>query len=233
MANFSIRQALGASWGSAKKHWPVWLLASFIYTVTSLPQQIVDFPSQEFSGKGSVWALVGGLLLLLFTPGMTQNGLVAARKGSPTNNLLIQRINLTGKFLIFYLLYMLIVGLGLILLIIPGLYFAVRYVLTPYILLDNPKMGVAEAMQLSTSLTKGKILRLIGALFIVGIISAVGLLLVMLIFTPFIDPTTNITNLLIINAISLIAGVFTIPFSIVGGASVYDQIKSKHTTIEA
>jgi len=59
------------------------------------------------------------------------------------------------KYLGATLLVGLIVGIGLLLFIIPGIYMAITYTFVPYLIVDK-KMGVFEAMKESSELTKGK-----------------------------------------------------------------------------
>ncbi len=49
-----------------------------------------------------------------------------------------------------------IVGIGLILLIVPGIYFACRYSMTFFIIVDNPGIGAIDAMSLSSEIMNGK-----------------------------------------------------------------------------
>lgn len=54
------------------------------------------------------------------------------------------------------LLYSLIVIVGFILLIVPGIYFACRYAMVFYILRDNPEMPVGDILKTSTDMMQGK-----------------------------------------------------------------------------
>lgn len=91
------------------------------------------------------------------------------------------------RFFIANLLAALAVIGGLILLIIPGILIAMKFSMTNYILVDNPKMSGTEALSRSWDMTKGhmgkifgiigvSILMLLPVITIVGIIATVILL---------------------------------------------------------
>lgn len=58
------------------------------------------------------------------------------------------------QFIIANILYSLLVGIGLILFIVPGIYWAVKYCLFPYFIIDK-KSGPIEAFKLSGQATHG------------------------------------------------------------------------------
>lgn len=58
------------------------------------------------------------------------------------------------KFLLGYVLYILLVVIGFILLIVPGLYFAIKYQFVQYLIVDK-KMDVIEAFKESSKMTNG------------------------------------------------------------------------------
>jgi len=68
------------------------------------------------------------------------------------------------------LLVGIIIGLGFILLIIPGIIFSFGLILSTQVLVIEKK-GIFESMQRSWTLTKGKRFRIFGFLFIIGILS--------------------------------------------------------------
>lgn len=78
-----------------------------------------------------------------------------------------------------YLLASLVVGLmivgGLILLIIPGIIFAIRYMFVPYLVIDRG-LGFRKAMKESRRITYGHKWQLLGLLGVLGLFNLVGLL---------------------------------------------------------
>ena len=64
------------------------------------------------------------------------------------------------KPIIFMLIYTLIVFLGLILLVVPGIILGLMYSQVFYILADNPDIGVTEAFNMSSKMMKNNMLQL-------------------------------------------------------------------------
>ncbi|MBX4190665.1 hypothetical protein KW794_01115 [Candidatus Saccharibacteria bacterium] len=72
-----------------------------------------------------------------------------------------------------YLLTGLIVFVGLVLLIVPGLIFIRRYFLAPYVMLDK-KTDIMESLNMSASLSKantGAVWGVIGVMFLIGLLN--------------------------------------------------------------
>jgi hypothetical protein len=84
-------------------------------------------------------------------------------------------IKLFPKFFLINLLFFIIVLVGLILLIIPGIYLGVRYAFVGYIFLEKPEMKIEEIFTASTRLTEGNRL----SLFLVMLASLVVVVVVM------------------------------------------------------
>ncbi len=68
---------------------------------------------------------------------------------------LYKNYNLFFRFFFTSLLYGIIVILGFILLIVPGIYLAVKYQFTPYIVVDK-KIAYLAAMKEAAKLTSGR-----------------------------------------------------------------------------
>lgn len=75
------------------------------------------------------------------------------------------------------LLVMLVVGVGLIFLLIPGIFLACRLIFVPYLIMDK-KHGVKESLKLSFYMTKGYFWTILG----MGILSFVVILLGLVLF---------------------------------------------------
>ena len=87
--------------------------------------------------------------------------------------------NLVANYILVSFLYLIIVGTGLILLIIPGIFFATRLTLSGVILVDKKTTAVA-ALQESYRITRTHELKILGAICIVlliGMVPAIGNLL--------------------------------------------------------
>lgn len=74
------------------------------------------------------------------------------------------------------LIYGLAVYVGLIFLIAPGIFFAVRWVFAPIYLIDHPEAGIGEALRASWDKTADHFWPLLGLGIVTGLIAGAGLL---------------------------------------------------------
>jgi uncharacterized membrane protein len=82
--------------------------------------------------------------------------------------------NAFGLFLKTYLLYILIVIGGFILLIIPGIYWGIKYRFAPYLVVDKG-LAPVEALKQSAKITDGAMLSLLGFSVLMGLIILAGI----------------------------------------------------------
>ena len=73
------------------------------------------------------------------------------------------------------LLVGLIVVVGIILLIVPGIIWALRYMFVPYLVIDR-KLGVMAALRESSRITLGHKWQLLGLVVVLGLLNILGLL---------------------------------------------------------
>ena len=135
------RESLSGNWLNA-------ILASLIFSgVTSVVS----------SAYGAVFLIMGALLFGLYLYYLT---LIREKVGD--FNLLFkafsfsgQNLGLFGKTLGVYLLMNLFIFLWLLLLIVPGIVAAYSYRMVFYLLIDNPEIGVMEALRKSKEMMHG------------------------------------------------------------------------------
>jgi hypothetical protein len=82
------------------------------------------------------------------------------------------------RMLGLYIAVGLVVLVGFILLVIPGLFMIRRYFLAPYVMLDE-KIGIRDAMDRSAELSKintGSIWGIIGVMFLIGLVNVIPII---------------------------------------------------------
>ncbi|MFI5241156.1 MAG: hypothetical protein ACHQUA_01850 [Microgenomates group bacterium] len=114
------------------------------------------------------------------------------------------------KFLVVNFFVGVVVVLGMLLLVIPGLIFAVWYSFSVYIVISEGK-GSLEAMRSSKALVKGRFWKVVTRLVVFSLIPFIGGMVVA--FIPY-----NLGNLLL----ALFGGLFTLPYFI-----FYWELKGK------
>lgn len=147
------------------------------------------------------------LIAVVLVSGTIQMGflkffLTAARNKTPTYEIILSEVNMgkAYRFLSAGFLYALLVFVGLVLFVIPGIYFAIKYGLAFYYIVDhNAKIG--ESFSLSANATKGNKWNLFGFGILVVLINIAGF--VALIYGLLVSiPVTMLASAYVYNKLS-------------------------------
>ena len=170
------RRALGDSWTGGK--WVTFVLIVLINALIFGAVNSLDFNRFVASVASVVTFLIGGPFAL----GMAKVSLNVVRGFEIKIEMLFDGFKDFARSFVLNLINGLLILLGLILFIVPGIILAYSYSMSFYILHDNPDMSANEARIRSAELMKGNKLRLfclqvsfIGW-FILGVLTA-GILL--------------------------------------------------------
>jgi hypothetical protein len=119
--------------------------------------------------------LVG--ISMVFKIGYTHLSLDAVRGNALNYTTLLSDVNFRKaiKLICVYALMVLVVIFGLAFFIIPGVYFGIKYMFAPFVLIDK-NTGVMDAFSISSKITKGNMLKLLGLNILGVFISLIGLL---------------------------------------------------------
>lgn len=110
---------------------------------------------------------------------VTQSGLIyillrIIKKQAINIEHLFSQKQLWVRFFIASIAYQLLVGLGLILLIVPGIYWLIKYSQYGYLLIDK-QLTVSDAFKQSVKLTDGLLLKIFEFMLIALVINVLGL----------------------------------------------------------
>lgn len=110
---------------------------------------------------------------------VTQSGLIyillrIIKKQAINIEHLFSQKQLWVRFFIASIAYQLLVGLGLILLIVPGIYWLIKYSQYGYLLIDK-QLTVSDAFKQSANLTDGLLLKIFEFMLIALVINVLGL----------------------------------------------------------
>lgn len=180
---FSIGEALSFGWTKLKENSAVLLSGSVIIFALNL---ISSWASKSFEDGG--FGIIG-LLLVIASIIVSIGYMIISLKVSRGEAVSIKDIIPPGKigfnvFLVSILAGIIVVA-GLILLIIPGIYLALRFMMTSYAVVDGA--GIKESFSRSTHLTDGHKWQLLGfciVLCLVNILGAIPFGLGLLVTTP-------------------------------------------------
>jgi len=220
------REALKGRWGLA-------VGTFFVYTViqgaTSTPEHILPDAFALIVGAAAlVWLIfVYGPLAL----GAATFSLAIARNDKPKFSLLFAGFKQNYWKSIGLLLFMLVlVILGMILFVVPGIIVALMLALSFFILRDNPGIDVIDALKKSRKMMVGYKWKLFGLVLIF-----IGLML--LVASPFtfailaiFDIVVGIPFLLLPSILVLAIGwLFLYPFMQITFAKFYEDVKANNT----
>ncbi len=198
---FSIKEALKFGWEKVKNDLGFFLALMFVVLLIYFIPATVSFLLTE---QGFVWTSLGIDVISFVLTAIVGLGLVRIAlnfyKGEESHiETLVSCYHLFPKYFLAFIIYILAVGFGLFLFIIPGIYISLRLWFFDYFLVDE-ECGAVESLKKSFGATKGNVLKLLLFLLIAGLVNLVG-------------------------ALVLLVGLFvTIPLTILATAFVYKEI---------
>jgi uncharacterized membrane protein len=157
--NFSISDAVSFGWNAMKTNLGFFIPTVLIFWVAgAIPGGIQSLSGYMSTAAGAIWSGLFGLVS--FVVGIFINiaqvniGLKFVSGETADFPDLVEKYHKFLDVLVGGILYFLIVLGGLILLIIPGIYWAIRYQFFAYLIIDRD-MGPVDAIKRSGQLTRG------------------------------------------------------------------------------
>jgi uncharacterized membrane protein len=174
---FTISEVLSASWAALKSQ--IWILVGLFigYTILVLVLSMLLAPAM---GSGSI---AGGIIVnlilyaaaLVFMLGYIKNLLQALDGEEPQFSAYGQQARKIGTYFVAEIIVSILVCIGLVFLIIPGIYIALRLQFVVLFIVEEDA-GIIESLQKSWDITKDQVLPLfLLALTTIGI-TIVGLI---------------------------------------------------------
>ncbi len=176
MKAFSIQEALLAGWTAFK------IQAGDFIALLLLVGILSVLPNWAIQQIQIVWlALLLGFILLPFQyflyAGVIKIVLAVTDDGKPVRmNDLFSAGDIFVNYLLGSILFGLIMAVGILLLIVPGLIFSVMFLFYGFFIVDK-HMGPVEALKASAALTKGVRWQLFGFLLDLALLNIAGALL--------------------------------------------------------
>lgn len=174
--SFSNLSLMRTSREDLSPHWGLAVLVSFVYVlILGIPNSI--FPNIE----GAFTLLLAGPLAV----GMAHFALTISKAKSPHFFQFFEGFQVFGKSFLAQLCYSILVIVGIIFFVIPGIIVALAFSMTFYIMADRPELSFSECLKESWDLTSGYRVKFLGLClrfipwYILGLLClGVGVLLV-------------------------------------------------------
>lgn len=175
METFRIGEAVRFGWEKFKSHF------FFLWTVLAIAWAVSAFFGLLDKSVDSGLADLVIMLVSIFAGFVLQLGLIRAyldlvdQDAEDKLEVLFSQYRLFWHYFFASILYGLIVAFGLILLIVPGIYFALKYQFFSYLIVDK-NLGVFDALKQSGEMTKDMKWKLLGFAFALFGLNLLGLL---------------------------------------------------------
>lgn len=177
MNTFSIKEALGFGWRTTKQYFLFLVgLLVIVFAISFLFSWLFRVTADMNSALGFVAWIADMVVSILIGMGIIYILLEFCDHKVPAYKDLIQPYPLFFKYLVASIFYGLVVCVGFILFIIPGIFLAVKYSMYRYLVIDKG-LGPVEALTKSGEITYGAKWKLLGYGIIVGLINIGGALL--------------------------------------------------------
>lgn len=151
---FSKREAISFGWNTAKSNLGFFILLLLLYFGVFVVFGMMGYFLEKNAILSAVVNLVSSVINLIFALGFIKIYLKLVDGQKPNYSDLYSTYPFFFKYLLGSIIFSLIVVGGLILLIIPGIYFALKFLLFPYFIVDKG-VGPIAALKMSSQATKG------------------------------------------------------------------------------
>ncbi|MCU0577953.1 MAG: DUF975 family protein [Desulfobacterota bacterium] len=154
-ATFSKAEALSFGWQTLKSHliFLVGLMA-LILALNLLPEVGRWQTLEKAPPLALFWTLAGYLIQMATQMGLIRISLTLVDGGKPGYGELFGDLATFGRYLVVNLLFILIMVAGLLLLVVPGFVWSVKYQFAPFLIVDH-KAGIKGSFQESAAITSG------------------------------------------------------------------------------
>lgn len=173
---FTVKEELLYGWNTFKKNWQFLVMAFIIVAVAGMvPQWMHDWSVDNLPAISFAFTITGWLVQMITSIGVLVISLKIVDGKKPELQDIYQHYAMLLNYFLGSLIYVAVVILGLILLIVPGIIWGIKYQYTTYLIVDK-KMGPLEAFKKSGEITQGfkwKLFQL-GIVFI--LISIIGMI---------------------------------------------------------
>jgi|SRR5579871_475316 len=175
---FSIEEALGRGWALFKENW---LLLIGALLITGVIQGVCSGIASAV-GKQPVLSLIAQLAAeavgLALYGGLARITLALVDGRTPSMELLFSAFPLIVNLFVAGVLTGILVGIGFVLLIVPGIFLATRLAFATFFIVDEGA-GPIEAIQRSWDMTRGHFWQLFLFGIVVVILNCLGLLILL------------------------------------------------------
>lgn len=174
-SRFSVGDAVGYGWTAYWKNIGPMLVITIVVIAVQVILNLIGSVTGNFF-LSLILSIIGFVVAMILTMGLFRASLAVVKGQTPEVSMLFETEGL-ANFVIAAILFGLMVWVGLILCIIPGIILFIVFMFYGFVIVENPTTSPIDALKKSQEMTKGRL----GELFVFGLaivgINIVGLLL--------------------------------------------------------
>lgn len=207
--DFSVEEALQYGWGVMKDN--IWFFVGVLavaWAIAGLPHIIAHILQRESSGLSFIFRIIGWVANIIVSIGLIAIALKFLDNQQPRFEDLFSFKPFFWKYLGASILYGLVIWFGMILLIVPGIYWALKFQFFGYFVVEQASDPV-EAMRRSSRITYSVKWKLFWFGIVLAFINTVGMMV-------------------------LLVGLFvTVPFTLLAYSYVYRKLLAQTESAQA
>ena len=173
--DFSIEEALQYGWNIMKTN--IWFFVGVLivaWAVTWIPSIIANTLQRDLAGLAFIFRIIGFVANIIISIGLITIALKFLDDQQPMFEHLFSFKPYFWKYLGASILFMLVVWAGIILLVIPGIYWALKFQFYGYFIVDQGCDPV-ESLRRSSQITQSVKWKLLGFGIVLAVINFIGL----------------------------------------------------------
>ena len=174
---FIISDSFKNAWRIFKKDWIIIYAVQLLPIFIAIGYTMLMENIEQNSTAAFVWAIAYLLIQFVVSMGVIRAYIDVVRDKKVTTDTFISVAPQTLKYIAAQILLMLIIIGGFLLFIIPGVIFSIKYMFTPYLIVDKG-MGPIEALKASGNMTNGVKWDIVGFLSATVVLMYSGILVV-------------------------------------------------------
>src|SRR4051812_48502989 len=162
-ASFSVGDAISYGWNAYWKNVGPLLIITIVIVAVHLVLSILGSVTGSVALQ-LVFTLIGWIVGFILAMGLIRCTLAVVKGQTPEVSMLFETPGL-GSYILASILFGLMLFVGFILCIIPGIIVAIIFMFYGFLIVENPSLGPTDALKRSQEITKGRI----GELFVFGL----------------------------------------------------------------
>ncbi len=185
--SFSIEKAISFGWNKFKEDpWFLVYLFLIVFLINIVIGGIGIILENVSDIAVSIFNLIGMVVGIFISLGLIKIILSIYDNGKKNLSDIFSQTDILIRAIGAYIVFSIAVGIGLLLLVIPGIYIAIRLFFFDYFLVDQ-RQGAIEALKSSWNMTKGNVFQIfcfIVLLILINLLGALALMVGLLVTAP-------------------------------------------------